>query len=69
MVEAADPLLDKATHNLARLLEMLNAHNAEVERFAELVEFTPYATDRSTLYYDPRVAYHHMSKAGGHLLM
>ena len=31
------------THNLARLLEMLNAHNTAAERFAELVEFTPYA--------------------------
>ena len=31
------------THNLARLLERLNAHSTEVERFAELVEFTPYA--------------------------
>ena len=27
------------------------------------------ATDRSTLYYDPLVAYHHMTKAGGHLLL
>lgn len=27
------------------------------------------ASDRSTLYYDPLVAYHHMTKAGGHLLL
>ena len=27
------------------------------------------ATDRSTLYYDPLVAYHHVTKAGGHLLL
>ena len=27
------------------------------------------ATDYSTLYYDPLVAYHHMTKAGGHLLL
>ena len=27
------------------------------------------ATDRSTLYYDPLVAYHHVTEAGGHLLL
>ena len=27
------------------------------------------AIDRSTLYYDPLVAYHYMTKAGGHLLL
>ena len=27
------------------------------------------ATDHSTLYYDPLIAYHHMTKAGGHLLL
>ena len=29
------------THNLARLLAKLNTHDAEVERFGELLEFTP----------------------------
>lgn len=32
-----------ATHNLARLLEMLNTHDVETEGFDELVEYTPYA--------------------------
>ena len=31
------------THNLARLLALLNTHDAEALRFNELVEFTPYA--------------------------
>lgn len=31
------------THNLARLLEMLNTHGVETKDFDELVEFTPYA--------------------------
>lgn len=31
------------THNLARLLEMLNTHGVETRGFDELVEFTPYA--------------------------
>ena len=32
-----------ATHNLARLLEMLTPHNVDTSRFDKLVEFTPYA--------------------------
>ena len=32
-----------ATHNLARLLEMLTPHNIDTSRFDKLVEFTPYA--------------------------
>ena len=32
-----------ATHNLARLLEMLTPHNVDTNRFDKLVEFTPYA--------------------------
>ena len=31
------------THNLARLLQMLSTHGTEAERFAGLVDFTPYA--------------------------
>ena len=31
------------THNLARLLALLDTHDAEAGRFNELVEFTPYA--------------------------
>ena len=32
-----------ATHNLARLLEMLSAHDASAESFNDLTEFTPFA--------------------------
>lgn len=32
-----------ATHNLARLLEMLSAHDASAKRFNDLTEFTPFA--------------------------
>lgn len=32
-----------ATHNLARLLEMLSAHDTSAERFNDLTEFTPFA--------------------------
>ena len=32
-----------ATHDLARLVDMLKAHDMEAARFDELVEYTPYA--------------------------
>ena len=32
-----------ATHDLARLVDMLKEHDAEAARFDELVEYTPYA--------------------------
>lgn len=32
-----------ATHNLARLLEMLGTHDTSAERFNDLTEFTPFA--------------------------
>ena len=41
------------THNLARLLEMLNTHDVETEGFDELVEYTPYAVQFRYSYGEP----------------
>ena len=42
-----------ATHDLARLVDMLKAHDAEAARFDDLVEYTPYAVQFRYIAGDP----------------